>query len=169
MLSKTMYAALNKHMNTELFSAYLYLNMAAAANEMGFKGSANWFDVQYQEEMVHFMKFYAYINSQGAQAVVDKMPKPASSFSNLLNFFEETLKHEQFITKCIYELTELAVKEKDHASQIFLQWFVTEQIEEEENDREIIGKLKLIGDNGYGQLMLDNELGTRVFTPPPAV
>lgn len=166
MLSKTMYAALNKHMNTELFSAYLYLNMAAAANEMGYKGSANWFNVQYQEEMVHFMKFYSYINSQGAQAVVDKMPKPASSFTSLLNFFEETLKHEQFITKCINDLTEQAVKEKDHASQIFLQWFVTEQIEEEENDREIIGKLKLIGDNGYGQLMLDNELAARVFVPP---
>jgi len=169
MLSPTMYAALNKHMNTELFSAYLYLNMAAAANEMGFKGSANWFNVQYQEEMVHFMKFYVYINSQGAQAVVEQMPKPASSFSSLLDFFAETLKHEQYITKCINDVTELAVQEKDHATQIFLQWFVTEQIEEEENDREIIGKLKLIGDNGYGQLMLDNELGTRVFTPPPAV
>lgn len=168
MLSPKMYAALNKHMNTELFSAYLYLNMSAAANEMGFKGSANWFNVQYQEEMVHFMKFYTYINSQGSQAVVETMPKPASSFKSLLHFFEETLKHEQYITACINDLTELAVKGKDHASQIFLQWFVTEQIEEEENDREIIGKLKLIGDNGYGLLMLDTELGTRVFTPPPA-
>ena len=169
MLSKTIYAALNKHMNTELFSAYLYLNMSAAANEMGYKGSANWFNVQYQEEMVHFTKFYNYINSQGAQAVVDKMAKPASSFKSLLHFFEDTLKHEQFITKCINDLTEQAVKEKDHATQIFLQWFVTEQIEEEENDREIIGKLKLIGDNGYGQLMLDNELGTRVFVPPAVI
>lgn len=168
MLSKTVYAALNNHMNTELFSAYLYLNMAAAANEMGYKGTANWFNVQYQEEMVHFTRFYNYINSQGAQAIVGEMAKPASSFSCLLNFFEETLKHEQFITKCINELTELSVVEKDHATQIFLQWFVTEQIEEEENDREIIGKLKMIGDNGYGLLMLDNELGTRVFVPPPA-
>lgn len=168
MLSKTVCTALNKQMNTELFSAYLYLNMSAAANEMGFKGVANWFNVQYQEEMVHFMKFYGYINSQGEQAIVDTMAKPASSFSSLLNFFQETLKHEQFITKCINELTELAVKEKDHATQIFLQWFVTEQIEEEENDREIIGKLKLIGDNGYGLLMLDKELGVRVFAPPAA-
>jgi len=166
MLSKTVYTALNKHMNTELFSAYLYLNMSAAANEMGYKGVASWFNVQYQEEMVHFMKFYGYINSQGSQAIVGQMEKPASSFSSLLNFFQETLKHEQFITRCINELTELAVKEKDHASQIFLQWFVTEQIEEEENDREIIGKLKMIGDNGYGLLMLDKELGLRVFTPP---
>ena len=166
MLSKTVCSALNRQMNTELFSAYLYLNMSAAANEMGFKGVANWFNVQYQEEMVHFMKFYSYINSQGEQAIVDTMAKPASNFSSLLNFFQETLKHEQFITNCINELTELAVTEKDHATQIFLQWFVTEQIEEEENDREIIGKLKLIGDNGYGLLMLDKELGVRVFTPP---
>jgi ferritin len=153
-------------MNTELYSAYLYLNMSAAANAMGLKGTANWFNVQYQEEMVHFMKFYDYLNSQGEQAVVGTMKGPSSRFSSFLAMFDETLKHEQYITKCINELIEQAVKEKDHASQIFLQWFVTEQIEEEENDREIIGKLKMIGDNGYGQLMLDNELGTRVFVPP---
>ena len=168
MLSKKIYAALNKHMNTELYSAYLYLNMSAAANAMGFKGTASWFNVQYQEEMVHFQKFYDYINSQGEQAVVGQMAAPSSKFKSFLNMFEETLKHEQFITKCINDLTELATVEKDHASRIFLQWFITEQIEEEENDREIIGKLKLIGDNGYGLLMLDNELGTRVFIPPPA-
>ncbi|HZV81092.1 MAG TPA: ferritin [Geobacteraceae bacterium] len=166
MLSPKMYAALNTHMNTELYSAYLYLNMASAANVMGLKGTANWFNVQYQEEMVHFMKFYAYLNSQGEQATVGQMNAPSSQFSSFLGMFEETLKHEQYITSCINHLTELAVQEKDHATQIFLQWFVTEQIEEEENDREIIGKLKMIGDNGYGQLMLDSELGTRVFTPP---
>jgi len=168
MLSPQMYAALNTHMNTELYSAYLYLNMSSAAAVMGLKGTANWFNVQYQEEMVHFMKFYAYINSQGEQATVGQMNAPASQFSSFLGMFEETLKHEQYITACINNLTELSVQEKDHATQIFLQWFITEQIEEEENDREIIGKLKMIGDNGYGQLMLDNELGTRVFTPPPA-
>jgi ferritin len=168
MLNKKIYTAINKHMNTELYSAYLYLNMSAAANAMGFKGTANWFNVQYQEEMVHFQKFYDYINSQGGQAVIGQMAAPASTFKTLIQMFEETLKHEQFITKCINDLTELATVEKDHASRIFLQWFVTEQIEEEENDREIIGKLKLIGDNGYGLLMLDGELGTRVFTPPAA-
>lgn len=168
MLSKKMYTALNKHMNTELYSAYLYLNMAAAAGAMGFKGTAVWFNVQYQEEMVHFQKFYDYINSQGEQAVVSQMAAPKSTFKALQNMFDETLTHEQFITKCINDLTELASVEKDHASRIFLQWFITEQIEEEENDREIIGKLKLIGDNGYGLLMLDNELGTRIFTPPAA-
>src|SRR6266568_3537141 len=130
MLSKKICAALNKHTNTELYSAYLYLN------------------------------------SQGEQARVEQMAAPPGTFKSMLQMVEETLKHEQFITGCINELTDLAVKEKDHASQIFLQWFITEQIEEEENDRELIGKLKLIGDNGYGLLMLDNELGQRVFTPP---
>ncbi len=167
MLSKKMSAALNKHMNTELYSAYLYLNMSASAASTGFKGASNWFMVQYQEEMIHFMKFYTYLNSQGEQAIVGQMAAPPSKYGSLLQMMEDTLNHEQFITKCINELTDLAVKEKDHASQIFLQWFVTEQVEEEENDRELIGKLKLVGDNGYGLLMLDNELGTRVFTPPP--
>jgi ferritin len=168
MLAKNMYTALNTHMNTELYSAYLYLNMSSAAAAMGLKGTATWFNVQYQEEMVHFMRFYAYINSQGEQAVVAQMKGPDSSFPSLLGMFEQTLTHEQFITRCINDLMELAVAEKDHATRIFLQWFVTEQVEEEENDREIIGKLKMIGDNGYGQLMLDNELGTRVFVPPAA-
>jgi len=166
MLSKKMYAALNKHLNTELYSANLYLNMSSCANVMGLKGTANWFMVQYQEEMVHFMKFYTYVNSQGEQAVVDAMSAPTSRFKSFLDMFEQTLKHEQSITRAINELADLAQKEKDHASGIFLQWFITEQIEEEENDREIIGKLKLIGENGQGLLMLDNELGTRVFVPP---
>jgi ferritin len=166
MLSKKMYAALNRHMNTELYSANLYLNMSSCANVMGLKGAANWFMVQYQEEMVHFMKFYTYVNSQGEQAVIDAMPAPMSIFTSFLDLFEQTLKHEQSITRDINNLADLALKEKDHASGIFLQWFITEQIEEEENDREIIGKLKLIGENGQGVLMLDNELGTRVFVPP---
>jgi ferritin len=168
MLSGNLSAALNAHLNKELYSAHLYLNMSSAAAAMGFKGTANWFMVQYREEMVHFMKFYSYLNSQGEQAMVGEMTAPPSSFTSLLDLFERTLVHEQAITGWINDLTELAVTEKDHATRIFLQWFITEQIEEEENDREIIAKLKLIGDNGYGLLMLDNELATRVFTPPPA-
>jgi ferritin len=160
--------ALNKHMNIELASAHLYLSMSSAAGAMGLKGAGNWFMVQYQEEMVHFMKFYTYLNSQGEQAVFGASKAVPHQFKNLLEMFQQTLKHEQFITTCINELMEQAVQEKDHATQIFLQWFITEQIEEEENDREIIAKLKLIGDNGQGLLMLDNELATRVFVPPPA-
>ena len=123
--------------------------------------------VQHQEEMVHFMKFYAYLNSQGETVRIADMPAPPHQFASLLDMLEQTLKHEQHITAFINELADLALKEKDHATSIFLQWFITEQIEEEENDRNLIGKLKLIGDNGQGLLMLDNEMGTRVFTPPP--
>lgn len=168
MVNREMADALNRHMNTELYSAHLYLSMSSRANVLGLKGAANWFMVQYQEEMLHFMKFYNYINSQGEQALLGPLDAIPSGFDSLLQMFEKTLEHEMFITGCINELMELAVRQKDHATQIFLQWFVTEQIEEEENDREIIGKLRLVGDNGFGLLMLDNELGTRVFTPPPA-
>ncbi|RNC71070.1 MAG: ferritin [Desulfuromonadales bacterium] len=166
MLSKNMSTALNRHLNTELYSAHLYLSMSSYASSIGLKGAASWFMVQYQEEMVHFMKFYTYLNSQGEHVSLGPLDAPPGEFKSLLDMYEGTLKHEMFITRCINELTELAVTEKDHATQIFLQWFVTEQIEEEENDREIIGKLKLVGDNGYGLLMIDSELGARVFTPP---
>jgi ferritin len=168
MLSKRMYAALNKQMNVELYSAYLYLSMSSYAGSIGLKGAANWFMVQHQEEIVHFMRFYTYINSQGEHVDLSAIAAPPSEYKTFLEMFEQTLKHEQFITRSINDLMDLAMKEKDHATLIFMQWFVTEQIEEEENDRDIIGKLKLIGDNGQGLLMLDNELATRVFTPPAA-
>ena len=167
MISKKTVTALNTHLNLELYSAQLYLSMSSYANFIGLKGTATWFMVQYQEEMVHFMKFYGYINSRGEHVELGPLQAPPSEFVSFLDLFEKTLVHEQTITGCINDLIDLAVQEKDHATQIFLHWFVTEQIEEEENDREIIAKLKLIGDNGQGLLMLDNELGTRVFTPPP--
>ena len=126
MLSEKMYDALNTQINREIYSAYLYLSMSAYSTYIGLKGFANWFMVQYQEEMAHAMKLYDYIN----------------------------------------ELVDLAIEERDHATGIFLQWFITEQIEEEANDNEIIARLKLIGDDGNGLLMLDKELGMRVFTPP---
>jgi ferritin len=168
MIKKKMYDALNKQLNNELYSAYLYLSMSSFAGSIGLKGAANWFMVQYQEEMVHAMKFYNYINSQGEHVQLAAIASPPESFKSLLDMFQQTLKHEQFITSSINNLVDLALKEKDHASNIFLQWFVTEQIEEEENDRDIIGKLKLIGDNGQGLLMLDSELAARVFVPPTA-
>lgn len=167
MINKTIATALNKHLMEELYSAYLYLSMSSYAGSVGLKGAANWFMVQYQEEMVHFMKFYTYINNQGEHVELGPLAAPPAEFPSLLQMFEQTLKHEQHITGCINELVDLALREKDHATYIFLQWFVTEQIEEEENDRDLIAKLKLVGDSGQGLLMLDNEMGTRVFVPPP--
>jgi ferritin len=166
MISTKMTESLNTHLNLELYSAHLYLSMSSYAGFIGLKGAANWFMVQHQEEMVHFMKFYAYINSQGAHVRLGPLPAVPAEFASFLDLFEKTLVHEQTITRRINELTDLALDEKDHATRIFLQWFITEQVEEEENDRDIIAKLKLIGDNGQGLLMLDNELATRVFVPP---
>lgn len=167
MISKKMADALNKHMNLELYSANMYLSMSSCANEMGLKGAANWFMVQYREEMIHFMKFYTYLVDQGINVTLLASKAVPNSYKSLLEIMQKTLSHEQMITSCINELSEQAVQEKDHASQIFLQWFVTEQIEEENNDRDLIAKLKLVGDNGHGILMIDGEMGQRVFVAPP--
>lgn len=168
MINKKVVQALNQQLNNELYSAYLYLSMSSFTTHIGLKGAANWFMVQYQEEMVHAMKFYDYINSQGEHARLNAIAAPPVEFGTLLSMYEQTLKHEQFITKCINDLMDLAVKEKDHATQIFLQWFVTEQIEEEGNDNDIIAQLRLVGDSPQGLMMIDRDLAGRVFTPPAA-
>jgi len=166
MLSKRMTEALNEQINKEIYSAYLYLSMSAYSTFIGLKGFANWFMVQYQEEMTHAMKIYDYINDQGGQVKLLAVEQPPTEFGSPLEMFEKTLEHEKFVTKRINDLVDLAIKEKDHASNIFLQWFVTEQIEEEANDNEIISKLKLVGKEGNGLFMIDKELAARVFTPP---
>jgi len=168
MLSKKMEEALNSQLNKELYSAYLYMSMSAYSTYIGLKGFANWFMVQYQEEMMHAMKIYDYINAQGGQVKLMAIEQPATEFKSPLDMFEKTLEHEKFITRSINDLVDLAITEKDHATNIFLQWYVTEQIEEEGNDNEIIAKLKLVGEDGNGLLMVDKELAMRVFTPPAA-
>jgi len=158
--------ALNEQINKEIYSAYLYLSMSAHSTFVGLKGFANWFMVQYQEEMLHTMKIYDYINDQGGKVTLKDVAQPPTEFGSPLEMFEKTLEHEKFVTKRINNLFNLAIEEKDHASNIFLQWFVTEQIEEEANDNEIISKLKLVGKDGNGLFMIDRELAARVFTPP---
>lgn len=166
MLNQKMVDALNGQMSNEFYSAYLYLSMSAASATMGLKGAANWFMVQYQEEIVHFMKFYNYVLSQGGVVTLAAVKMPPSVFKSLQDMFEQTLKHEQFITKCINELSDMAINEKDHASAILLQWYVTEQVEEEANDNDVLARLRLVGKDGNGLFMLDKDLATRVFTPP---
>jgi len=161
MLSEKMVEALNEQINKEIYSAYLYLSMSAYSEYIGLKGFANWFMVQYQEEMEHAMKIYRYINDHGAQVKLKAIEKPPAEFGSPIEMFEKTLEHEKFVTKSINDLVDLAIKENDHATQIFLQWFVTEQIEEEANDNEIIAKLKLVGKEGNGLFMIDKELGER--------
>lgn len=166
MLNKRMEQSLNEQMNRELYSAYLYLSMSSYCTNKGLKGFANWFMVQYHEEMFHAMKFYEYINLQGGRAILAAIPQPPSSFESPSDMFNKTLQHEQFITKSINELMELAIAEKDHATQIMLQWYVTEQVEEESNDNEIISQLKIIKDDPQGIMLLDRELAGRMTTVP---
>ncbi|MBN2017251.1 MAG: ferritin [Candidatus Cloacimonetes bacterium] len=168
MISKKMTDALNLQINKELYSAYLYLAMSAHAEDIGLKGFANWFFIQIQEEMSHAQKIYNYVFEQNQKVVLDEIKKPPADFKSPMDMFQKTLEHEQFVTKSINELVYLAKQEKDYATEIFLQWFVTEQIEEEGNDNEIIDKLRYIGDNGNGLLMLDKELGARTFVAPAA-
>jgi ferritin len=167
MIGKKMESALNEQVNREFYSAYLYMSMSAFSERIGLKGFANWFMVQYHEEMLHAMKLYEYISRQGGKVKLMSLQEPPSDFESPLDLFEKTLAHERFITKSINDLVDLAVAERDHASQIFLQWYVTEQIEEEENDNDIIAKLKLVGtgtENNNGLFLLDKELGARTTT-----
>ncbi|HIH97900.1 MAG TPA: ferritin [Thermoplasmata archaeon] len=164
MLSEQMKEVLNNQINKEIYSAYLYMSMSAHSTFAGLNGFANWFMVQYQEEMTHAMKIYKYINDQGEKVKLMAITQPPTDFDSPLDMFEKTLKHEKFVTKSINELVDLSIKENDHATNIFLQWFVTEQIEEESNDNEIIAKLKLVGEGGNGLFMIDKELAQRVFT-----
>lgn len=166
MLSKKMAKALNEQLNKEMYSAYLYMSMSSCSNTMGLKGFANWFMVQYHEEMFHAMKIYEYLQRQGEEVKLETVKAPPKEFASQLDMFTQTLAHEQYITRSINDLMELAIDQKDHASQIFLEWYVTEQVEEEENDNDIIAQLKLVGDNPHALLMLDRELAGRLTTVP---
>ena len=164
MLSRKMTEALNEQINKEMYSAYLYMSMSAHCSNAGLDGFANWFMVQYHEEMTHAMKIYDYLNEQGEKVILEAIEKPPSEFGTMLEMFEATLEHEQFIKGSIHGLVDLANEEKDYATQIFLQWFVTEQVEEEGNDNEIIAKLKLVGNEGNGLFMIDRDMAARKST-----
>ena len=161
--------ALNNQINAEMYSSYLYLSMSAYLADKGVKGGSQWFYVQAKEEMLHTEKLYNYVISQGSRITLKSIDAPPSEFDSLLNTFEKALAHEKKVTGLINDLVTLAVKEKDHATEIFLQWFVTEQIEEEENATDIIGQLRLAGEVGPGMFMMDRELAARAFVPAQTV
>lgn len=167
MISEKMQAAFNDQINKELYSEYLYLSMAAYFDSLGLKGFANWMRVQVKEERTHAMMMYTYVHDAGGRVLLQPIEGPPTEWESPLKAFEHTLEHEQFVTSRIHHLMDLAIEEKDHASAAFLQWFVTEQVEEEANATEISQELRLIGNNGQGLLMKDRELATRVFVLPP--
>ena len=168
MLSKKMQDALNKQVNAELYSAYFYLSMSAYYESVNLPGFANWMRVQYQEETFHAMKIYDYINARGGRAILTAIEKPPTDWKSPIAPFEDTYKHEQKVTALINDLVNLAIEERDHATNSMLQWFVTEQVEEEKNASGILEQIKLLKDAPNGMFMIDRELGQRVFTPPAA-
>jgi ferritin len=161
MLSKTLQDAMNEQIKNELYSAYLYLSMSAYCEAANLPGFAHWMRMQAQEEEAHAMKFYDFIYERGGRVVLQAIDQPPVEFPSPLAVFEQTLEHEQKVTAMIHDLYTLAVEEKDYASQAFLQWFVTEQVEEEDSASQILETLKMIGDKGHALLMLDRQLGSR--------
>ena len=166
MLSKKMEAALNKQVVAEYYSAYLYMAMSAYFETVNLGGFAGWMRAQAMEELSHGTKIFQYVNERGGRVWLDAIDKPPLKWASPLAVFQETLKHERKVTGLINKLVDLAIKEKDHATKNFLQWFVAEQVEEEASADEILQKLKMIGKDGGGLFMIDRELGQRVFTPP---
>lgn len=166
MLSKTMEQAFNDQVKWELYSSYLYLSMSSYCNELGLPGFANWMRMQAQEELFHAMKIYDYIMERGGRAIMQAIDAPPSEWNGSLDVFEKVYEHEQHVTSLINNLANLAQDERDHASTIFLQWFVSEQVEEEATVSDLVHKLRLINGEGQGLLMMDKELSARVFTPP---
>ena len=163
MFSERMEKAINSQINAELFSSYLYLSMSAYFTSVNLSGFANWMMVQYKEENTHAMKMYNYINQRSGKVVLTAIDAPKTTWNSPLNAFEDVLAHERKVTTLINDLMDVAIEEHDHASRIFLQWFVTEQIEEEANADDVIKKLKLLGDSKDGLFMMDKELGQRTF------
>ena len=166
MLKSSIQDACNKQINAELFSSYLYLSMAAYFESKDLPGMANWMRVQAQEELVHAMKFFAFINERKGRVILKSIGSPKTDWDSPLQAFEAAYKHECGISGLINNLVDLAISEKDHATQAFLQWFVTEQVEEEASADAIVAKLKMVGDSSMGLIILDQELSARVFVAP---
>ena len=161
MISAPMERALLEQLNREFGSAYHYLAMSAYCSHQELNGAARWFKLQHEEEQLHAGKVYDYLIEQGVRVTLADIAEPPTKFDSLLDVFGASLAHEQKMTACLNELSDLALQEKDHATYNLLQWFVNEQVEEEASIGAIIAKLRLVGGDGYGLLMVDNELGAR--------
>lgn len=166
MLDERMEEALNFQFNRELYSGYLYLSMAAYFEDQDFPGFANWMRIQAQEELSHAMKFYDYIVRRGGRAEMADIEAPEKEWESATAVFEQVYDHEQMVTGLIHKLVDLALEQKDHATNNFLQWFVAEQVEEEESASGVLQKVRMASESKSGLYMLDQELAQRVFHPP---
>jgi len=168
MLDQKIQDGFNEQLNAELFSSYLYLSMSAYLENQNLKGMAHWMRLQAQEEHDHAMKFFDYLPERGGRVILTKMKAPPTEWSSPLDVFEGACQHECKVTGMINDLVSMSLSEKDHAANAFLQWFVTEQVEEEASAQEIVDKLKLVQDNQVALFMIDQELGKRVVSPTAA-
>jgi ferritin len=161
MMSAKIQDAMNAHIRDELFSANLYLAMSAHCESKAFKGFGRWLRVQYHEELAHAEKFVDHLLARGGQVSVEAVKAPGKEFGSVLQVFEAVLRHEREVTASLHRFHALAQSEGDTATQVFLQWFVSEQVEEEASVQEIVDKLKLVGDKSSAALYLDKEYGKR--------
>jgi len=164
MISKRLEEAINAQINAEMWSAYLYLSMSAYCHDQGYSGMANWFFIQFKEEQDHAQIFYNYLLSRGGRVWLKAIDAVETEWESPLAAFEATYKHEQHVTFLINSLMQIAVEEKDFAAQSRLQWFIDEQVEEEENAVDLINKLKMLNGDGHGLYVLDRELAARTYT-----
>ncbi len=162
MISKKIQDALNKQLNAEFYSSYFYLSMSAYFESKDLQGFSQWFRVQADEEYAHAMKIFDYIYQIGGEVKLMKIDGPKTDWDSFLEVFQDTFEHEQKVTKSISDLLDLSIIEKDHATVNFLQWFVSEQVEEEATAQQNVKKMEMIGDSKAGLFMLDRELGNRV-------
>ena len=166
MLSKNLHDAINAQINAELWSAYLYLAMSLDAEAKGYKGVANWFYVQFQEEQAHARIFMNYLNSRDAKVILQPIAEVPTEWNSVLDMFKQTLEHEKKVTSLINNLAFIANEDRDFASINRLVWFIDEQVEEEESARDMISNVEAVEDNKYGMYMLDKDLATRVYNVP---
>jgi len=163
MLSKKIEKALNEQINAELFSAYLYMSMSACFLDKNLEGFGNWMYIQALEEFAHAKKFYSFVIERGGRVKFTKIDEPRNEWENAEKVFEDAYAHEQYITERINNLVDMAMDEKDHATGVMLQWFVSEQVEEEANASAVLEKIRLAGSKGSGLFMIDRELSQRNF------
>ena len=158
--------AFNDQINKELYSEYLYLSMQAYFERLNLKGFVNWMQVQVQEEHAHALGMFDYLNQRGGNVVLEAIDKPQTDWESPLAVFEHVLEHEEYVTSRINALMDVAEEVKDRAAMSFLNWYLKEQVEEEDNVGNVLATLKLIGDDKKALLMLDKELATRTFVAP---
>lgn len=166
MFNKRIEKMINDQINAELYSSYLYLAMSAYCSELGLAGFANWLKIQAQEEMCHADFMFNYLIERNARVTLDAIQKPPVDWNNIIEVFEETLKHEQYVTSRINDILNAALEEKDHATASFYKWFIDEQVEEESTASDVLSKLKLTKAEGAALFYLDQEMQKRVFVQP---